>query len=586
MAKHQSAELDALGILYRANSFPGLLIPIYRATGEIISAQFKPATPLSINGRSVKYLSPRGCASHLDVHPVNRTRIRDLDTPLWITEGVKKGDALTSRGCCVVTLMGVFNWRSKLGTLGDWEDVPLKGREVVICFDADAKKNMNVARAMVRLGRWCKSKGARLVKYLIVPGECHGKPTKGADDYFVAGDTLDMLLAAATPTEPDTETFDDAFSDARLAETLADDTLADHFVWNRSLGWFAWAGTHWSLGSEEAVTEVARQYVIGRFKSAADRSQKSQTAGWLKVMQAPRLRAVLSLTRGILERPVEAFDADADLLNTPTGTVHLPTGDMREHDPDQLITKVTRGSYRRGATHIDWEAALSAVPASVQPWLQVRIGQAFAGHPTPDGVVLVEHGAGENGKTALNTALLAAGGGYAGMASPRLLTGSKDSHTTERADLRGQRFVLAEELTEDRSLNTTAIKQIVDVTRIKARYINRDNFEFECSHSLFITTNYVPSINETDHGTWRRFALVTFPYTFKSSPRPLTNSTDRRGDPGLKPRLKAGQDGQHDAVITWVVDGAWQFYQSGLPVMPAIVERHTRAWRRQADRIL
>ena len=243
LAKHQSAELDAFGIRSRADSFPGLLIPIYRATGERISAQFKPATPLNIKGRSVKYLSPRGCASHLDVHPSNRTQIMDITTPLWITEGVKKGDALTSRGCCVVTLMGVFNWRSKLGTLGDWEDVPMKGREVVICFDADAKKNMNVARAMVRLGRWCKSKGARLVKYLIVPGECHGKPTKGVDDYFVAGGPLDMLVAAATPTEPDTETFDDAFSDARLAETLADDALADHFVWNRSLGWFAWAGT-------------------------------------------------------------------------------------------------------------------------------------------------------------------------------------------------------------------------------------------------------------------------------------------------------------------------------------------------------
>src|ERR1019366_9536216 len=110
--------------------------------------------------------------------------------PLWVTEGIKKGDSLTSRGCCVVALTGVFNWRSKRATLGDWEDIPIKGREVILCFDADANKNMNVARAMVRLGRWCSSKGAKSVRYLIVPSETNGAYTKGVDDYFAAGGTL------------------------------------------------------------------------------------------------------------------------------------------------------------------------------------------------------------------------------------------------------------------------------------------------------------------------------------------------------------------------------------------------------------
>jgi hypothetical protein len=68
---------------------------------------------------------------------------------LWITDGVKKADSLTSRGGCVISLTGVFNWRSQLGTLGDWEDVLLKSRNVVICFDADARTNPNVLRAMV-----------------------------------------------------------------------------------------------------------------------------------------------------------------------------------------------------------------------------------------------------------------------------------------------------------------------------------------------------------------------------------------------------------------------------------------------------
>ena len=145
-------QLAALDIhLQSKSNFPGLLLPMFRATGELISAQFKPANPATIKGRPVnRTFSPSGKGNHLDVHPRNRARITDVAVPLWITEGIKKGDSLTSRGCCVVTLTGVYNWRNKLATLGDWEDVPLKGREVVLCFDADAHRNMNVARAMVR----------------------------------------------------------------------------------------------------------------------------------------------------------------------------------------------------------------------------------------------------------------------------------------------------------------------------------------------------------------------------------------------------------------------------------------------------
>src|SRR4051812_13179940 len=126
-------ELAERGITMRSTGFPGLLLPMYRATGELISIQYKPVRAVVLKQRAIKYLSPRGQANHIDIHPRNRARVADTSIPLWITEGIKKGDSLTSRGCCVATLTGVFNWRSKLATLGDWEDIPLKGRDVVLC---------------------------------------------------------------------------------------------------------------------------------------------------------------------------------------------------------------------------------------------------------------------------------------------------------------------------------------------------------------------------------------------------------------------------------------------------------------------
>ncbi|HEV7627431.1 MAG TPA: DUF3854 domain-containing protein, partial [Streptomyces sp.] len=139
----------------------GLLLPMYRATGERISCQWRPEKQVrGRDGKYRKYASVQGQTNRCDVHPRNTGAVADPTVRLWITEGIKKADSLTSRGACVVALTGVFSWRSRLGTLGDWEDVPLKGREVVVCFDADARMNPNVLRAMVRLSRWLKSKGA------------------------------------------------------------------------------------------------------------------------------------------------------------------------------------------------------------------------------------------------------------------------------------------------------------------------------------------------------------------------------------------------------------------------------------------
>jgi hypothetical protein len=407
------------------------------------------------DGKKMKYASPKGQLSRLDVHPRNRDKIVDPTAELWITEGIKKGDSLTSRGICAISLTGVFNWRSQLGTLGDWEDVILKGRSLVICFDADARTNPNVLRAMIRFGRWLKSKGANKVWYLIVPAEIHGKHVKGVDDFFAAGGTLEELKAARTTKEPNPDIADDTFSDARLAETIADDVLVDQFMWVSGLGWMGWDERRWDDATDVEVTEVVRQYALDRFREvleeirAAGQANSNAVDGWRSMLSAGRMRSVLALARGIVERKADELDADPDLINTPTGVVDLKSGELLPHDPDLLMTKITSGSYRPGFTHPDWTKALDALPEAERDWLHVRIGQGITGHRTPDGVMPVLQGSGENGKSLLTTdGVVPALGGYATLASPKLFQSSKGSeHSTERAELRGKRLLIAEELT-------------------------------------------------------------------------------------------------------------------------------------------
>lgn len=572
----------------------GMVIPVYGPGGKLTSAQLRLDNPQANDkGKSLRYLNPTGIPNKLDVHPRNTEHIRDLSRRLWITEGVKKGDALTSHGEVVVTISGVFTWRDKMGTLGEWEEIPLRDREVIICFDSDTRLNRNVQLAMKRLGHWLKSKRAN-VRYLITP-DVEGLDKTGVDDYLSAGGSVEDLLKLASDEEPG-RTADGTFSDSYLAETVAEEIMEGVFVWSAGLGWMEWTGVRWKSCPDESVIEAVRKWAVVKFSEAIKtgtdgtaRTRSEVIDGWRSVLSKGRLSAIASLARGIVKRDTEEFDAHDHLINTTTGVVNLETGELTKPDPDLLMTKVTRGGYRPGCDHPDWTTALEAVPVDLRDWFQVRVGQAITGKPTPDGTLVVFQGSGENGKSAVSTdALVPALGDYAGMASAKLLSASKgNEHSTEIADLRGQRLMIAEELTEGRSLNVVVLKRIMDVGRIKARFIRKDNIEFNASHSLFLTTNYIPVINETDHGTWRRLALVRFPYRFRKPKEALEHEDDRRGDPGLKDRIRDSKHGQHDAIVTWAISGAIKYHTDPNSFhRPGRVIKDTEDWRATADRIL
>lgn len=153
---YKKAELEGLGFGRAQCNPPGLLLPIHGPAGGIVSYQFRPDEPRINKGKPVKYETPSGSRMALDVHPFCREKLGDPSVPLFVTEGIKKGDALVSRGLCAVALIGVWNWRGKNGlggktALSEWEYVALNGRAVFIVFDSDVMLKTEVHAALVRL---------------------------------------------------------------------------------------------------------------------------------------------------------------------------------------------------------------------------------------------------------------------------------------------------------------------------------------------------------------------------------------------------------------------------------------------------
>ncbi|WP_339128806.1 phage/plasmid primase, P4 family [Streptomyces sp. f51] len=388
----------------------------------------------------------------------------------------------------------------------------------------------------------------------------------------------------------------DQFEDSYLAESVVADVLTGAYRFVPGLGWKAWTGRVWRDCDELEVAEQIRRWAIQQYQGALNQERREPGSvpmdvitGWRRALKAEKQITVLKMARGfegVFTTP-EELDRDPDLLNVRNGVVNLRTGELLSSDPSRLMTKMAGAEYRPDYRHPDWEKTLEAVPEGIRDWFQIRMGQAATGHTPPDDLLIVSQGSGENGKSTVNATTATAMGDYYTLLSDRVLMADPSAHPTELMDLMGVRYAVMEETPEARRLDTQRLKRTVGTPQITARRIRQDSVTFTATHSMFISTNFRPEITETDHGSWRRLALVTFPYSYRKPGEELVTADDRPGDPGLRDRCKDDPD-VHAAALAWMVEGAQRWYEANkvMPPLPESVADDTLKWRKESDTVL
>jgi putative DNA primase/helicase len=341
--------------------------------------------------------------------------------------------------------------------------------------------------------------------------------------------------------------------------------------------WYIWDGKHWRRDDRGKIVDLCKGTALSILTEAkrAPDDKRDQLLAWFKSSQKrDRLTAMSALAQCDVAVTHDELDVDRFLFNCLNGTLDLRTGQLRPHDPKDLLTKLAPVEYDSDAQCPLFDRFIQQTfcgDAELIDFVMRWHGHCLTGD-VREQIMPIYHGKGNNGKNVLLDTISAVMGPYAGEAPPDLLTVRKHpEHPTEIADLFGMRLAVGSETERDAELRLQLIKRLTGNARLKGRFMRQDYFEFDRTHKLILVTNNKPQIKEDNEAVWRRLRLVPFKYTV---PEP-----DRDASLPLKLRVESS------GILAWLVRGCLRWQQSGLPVSTA-VNMATQDFREQANSFL
>ena len=338
-----------------------------------------------------------------------------------------------------------------------------------------------------------------------------------------------------------------------------------------------WGPVHESMALN-CIADVIRTWYQGALLTGDNDLIKKVSK--LRHVSGPR--AIAAHLPAMLSIPADAFDANPELLCTPNGVVDLRTGKLMPHDPKYLMTKRTNAPYMPGATHPAWNKALEALDAPERVWSQRWVGCGLTGYqPDDNGAATpILLGGGSNGKSVLMTSIARAFGGYAHMGTHALLTPDNGKDLLRAAAaLRGVRLCYIEEL-PDGVLNGNAIKQVSATPTMKGEFKFKPEFTFNATHSLMVSANVAPRLDECTDAVVRRLAILPFNYRYVPNP---SRKGDKLVDSNLLRELETEE--AQAAILAWAVEGARAYLADGRHALPAteLMEGEKSKWLSNID---
>ncbi|WP_222124086.1 DNA primase family protein, partial [Bacillus toyonensis] len=333
------------------------------------------------------------------------------------------------------------------------------------------------------------------------------------------------------------------------------------------IGWYIWDGKRWRVDTKKEIERITAKVLRSLSKSEDESEIKWARMCERRNVRMNSIKDLMPLVPGARED----FDRHKYVLNVANGMVDLQTGQLRPHNRDVYLSKITNVTFDEQAKCPEWLKFLEQIfqgNQELMDYMQRLMGYSLTGEITEQIMVFLI-GGGSNGKSTFINIIKDLMGDYGKQAKSDTFIKKKETGANnDIARLVGSRFVSAIESEDGERLSETFVKQITGGEPILARFLRQEFFEFIPEFKVFFTTNHKPVIKGVDEGIWRRIRLIPFNLQLPKEKR----------DKKLPEKLSLEMSG----ILNWAIEGCLKWQQSGLND-PAIVRKATGDYKEEMD---
>ena len=393
-----------------------------------------------------------------------------------------------------------------------------------------------------------------------------------------AGEEFSSDIIAMEPLEGDLVNFGQ-FSDRSNVTEAKVGTVFSRWLSGKALyvvekkQWMIWNESYWEADQCSNITILAYKFVTEAKAVLFDQKSFTEASNLLSFESLNRLENISKFAA--TDRSVSASDFDTDpfLLATMDKWINLTTGQPLSPNPDMLVSKALSVSYSPEAKCPIFLNFLNDIFESDQKligFVKQAIGYSLTGS-TAEQCLFIMIGDGANGKSTFINVMNKLLGTYGTTAaSQTLIANGGASVGDDLVDLIGARLITVSETEEGQSLAEAKIKQMTGGDTLKGRPLYGNWVQFSIIGKLWLATNNLPQINNTDHGIWRRIKAIPFNRTFSAEEQ----------DKYLSDKLMAELPG----ILNWAVEGCLEWQKDGLQT-PDIVEQQVAEYKSAMDSI-
>ena len=327
-----------------------------------------------------------------------------------------------------------------------------------------------------------------------------------------------------------------------------------------------WNGTCWEFDNDGVVRQLVfdfapRMYRAGLYMDDEE-MQIEYEKNALRFESVPKMNYLYHYLQSAKEINIKASDLDLDyyLFNAEKKTVNLKTGETKEPEPNDLLTKKSIFVYDKAAKCPTWDMFLMQIfnnDLDLIHFVQKALGYTLSGDISEQ-CMFILFGSGANGKSTLLNVIQKLFGDYAVSTITDTFMKKNSEQTNDLARLKNARLVIASEAEENKPMSESLIKQITGGDKISARFLYGEYFDFTPTFKIFMATNHKPKISGGDNGIWRRIKLIPFTVSIPEEKR----------DKHLQEKLLEENAG----ILNWLLEGYRMWEKEGLKEPDAVRE--------------